>query len=254
MMSVSMVSLDVPQSRSPIEWVDPRARVLAAAAFTVMVAVACQMPALLAALAIAVCCVAVARLPAAAVFKRLAAINGLMLLGAAVMPWSVPGHAMASVCGWEYTWEGLHRAGVIAVKGNAIILAFAALVGTMELSTLGHALDHLYVPHKLIHLLLFTARYVDVLARQYARLDAAMKVRAFRPGMDRHTWRTYGYLMGMLLVRSLDRSRRIVAAMKCRGFRGTFWLLDHFAYGRRDLAFAALMLVSLAAVAWLEWR
>ena len=82
---------------------------------------------------------------------------------------------------------------------------------------LGHALGHLHVPRKLAHLLLFTVRYLDVLDREYRRLRAAMKVRSFRPRMSLHTYRAYGYLVGMLLVRSFDRSERMLAAMKCRG-------------------------------------
>ncbi len=55
-----------------------------------------------------------------------------------------------------------------------------------------------------------------------------MKVRGFRPHMDRHTYRSMGNLFGMLLVRAYDRSQRILAAMKCRNFQGRFYLLDHF--------------------------
>ena len=80
-----------------------------------------------------------------------------------------------------------------------------------------------------------------------------MKLRGFRPRMDRHTYRAYGYLVGMLLVRSLDRSDRIVAAMKCRGFRGRFYLLDHFAFSVRDALFGAASMVVLLVLAWAEW-
>ena len=48
--------------------------------------------------------------------------------------------------------------------------------------------------------------------------------------MNGHSYRTFGYLVGMLLVRSFDRSERVLAAMKCRGFRGQYWLLDHFSF------------------------
>jgi cobalt/nickel transport system permease protein len=44
----------------------------------------------------------------------------------------------------------------------------------------------------------------------------------------------------MLLVRTLERSERIAAAMKCRGFHGRFYLLDHFAMRRRDWVFAGV--------------
>jgi cobalt/nickel transport system permease protein len=126
------------------------------------------------------------------------------------------------------------------------------LAGTLEASVLGHALSHLHVPDKLTHLLLLTVRYLEVLQREYLRLEAAMRVRGFRPRISRHTYRSYGYLVGMLLVRSLDRSERVLAAMKCRGFRGRFYLLDHFAFSRRDVPFCVASGVVLAGLIVLE--
>jgi cobalt/nickel transport system permease protein len=145
-------------------------------------------------------------------------------------------------------------AATIALKGNAILLLMLVLLGSLDASTLGHALSHLYVPEKLTHLLLLSVRYLDVLHRESLRLRAAMKVRGFRPRMNRHTYRSYGHLVGMLLVRSFDRSERVAAAMKCRGFRGRFYLLDHFAFSPCDVPFsiaAALILFAMVALEWL---
>jgi len=133
------------------------------------------------------------------------------------------------------------------------VLALVVLRGAMEAGVLGHALAHLRVPSKLVHVLLFTVRYLDVLHRESARLRWAMRVRAFRPRADRHTHRAVGYLVGMILVRGFDRSERVAAAMKCRAFRGVFPLLDHFALGWRDVPFAVVGAGLLAALALLEW-
>ena len=78
--------------------------------------------------------------------------------------------------------------------------------------------------------------------------------RGFRPRLDRHTYRSLGYLVGMLLVRSFDRAERILAAMKCRGFQGHFFILDHFAFGRRDAAFCVAATVLVFALLAMEWR
>jgi cobalt/nickel transport system permease protein len=140
----------------------------------------------------------------------------------------------------------------IALKGNAVVLTLVVLLGTIDAVTLGHTLHHLRVPEKLTHLMLFTVRYLDVLHREYLRLRAAMKARGFRPRLDRHTYRSFGYLVGMLLVRSLDRAERIAAAMKCRGFRGHFFLLDHFAFSRRDVPFCLASLTLLLLLVFME--
>jgi cobalt/nickel transport system permease protein len=142
----------------------------------------------------------------------------------------------------------------VVLKANAVVLSVTALIGTMDAVTLGHALAHFHVPQKLTQLMLFMVRYFDVLGREYARLRAAMRVRCFRPAMNGHTYRTFGYLVGMLLVRSFDRSERVLAAMKCRGFCGRYYMLDHFAFvPRRDGPFYAAIIMLTAVLLGLEW-
>lgn len=185
--------------------------------------------------------------------RRLVPLNCFMVLVLLVAPLSAAGPALATFGPIAISRDGLATALAIAVKGNAIVLVLVVLVASLDTVVLGHALAHLHVPAKLTHLFLFTLRYLEVLQRQYRRLHAAARLRGFRPGMNRHTYRTYGYLVGMLLVRSLDRSERILAAMKCRGFRGQFYLLDHFAFSRYDAGLAAMCVIVLLTLAGVEW-
>jgi cobalt/nickel transport system permease protein len=238
---------------SVVHRLDPRARVLAAAGFAVLVALTGRLEALAPALGLALVLAVRARLPALPVFKRLAGLNAFMLLLWLLLPLTTPGATVLLVGGASLSREGLLLAAAITLKANAIVLALTALLSTLELTVLGHALWHLRVPEKLIHLLLFTVRYIDVLHHEYHRQRDAMRVRCFRPRMDRHTYRTVGYMVGMLLVRSLDRSERVLAAMKCRGFRGRFFVLHHFAFARRDAVFAFVSLLALCALGWLGY-
>jgi cobalt/nickel transport system permease protein len=233
--------------------IDPRARLVAAVAFSVLVVMTSRMAPLGLALSAAAVGVALSGCPLALVAKRLLPLNLLMALLVVVLPLTTPGSIVWQLGPMHFSQEGLRLAVTIAVKGNAVLMAIIVLLGTMDATTLGHALHHLHVPEKLAHLLLFTVRYLDVLHREYLRLRAAMKVRGFRPRMDRHTCRSFGSLVGMLLVRSFDRADRIAAAMKCRGFRGRFYLLDHFAFARRDGVFCAVCLALLLALSWMEW-
>jgi cobalt/nickel transport system permease protein len=120
--------------------------------------------------------------------------------------------------------------------------------------TLGQALHRLRLPDKLCHLLLFTYRYIYVFEQEYRRLVQAMKIRGFQPRTDLHTYRSYGYLAAMLLVRSFDRAERVFQAMRCRGFHGAFYSLKTFAWQRRDGIFLAVSLLALLALLYLEWR
>ncbi|NQT87723.1 cobalt ECF transporter T component CbiQ [bacterium] len=232
---------------SVVHRLDPRVRVVAAIAFAVVVAMSERLPVLGAALAAAAAGVGVARLPFGATVRRLLPLEAFLLVLWVVVPLTSPGPA-------AWGQAGVQLAARVTVKANAIVLALTILIGTMEVSTLGHALHHLRAPAKLVHLLLFTIRYVDVIHHELARLRTAMRVRCFRAGANRHTYRTVGNLVGMLLVRSFDRAERIVAAMKCRGFRGRFYLLDHFALARRDGWFSVVACGVILALAWAEWR
>lgn len=244
-----------------LDRVDPRSRVVAAVVFSLLVAVLNEFLALTIALAVAAAGTLFSALRPGDVIKRLMPVNLFMLCLIALLPWTFvdsaaiagdsPLFTIGRMC---YTLEGLLLAAAITVKGNAIVLALVALLGTLDTVTLGHALNHLRVPDKLTHLLLFTVRYLEVIRQEYLRLRWAMKVRGFRPRMNLHTYRSFGYLVGMLLVvRSLGRSERIVAAMKCRGFRGRFYLFDHFSFSGRDAWFALATLAILAILALVEW-
>ena len=105
-----------------------------------------------------------------------------------------------------------------------------------------------------VYLYFFTVRYLDVLHHELDRLRRAMAVRCFRPRMNRHTYRSVGYLVGMLLVKSFDRSERIVAAMKCRGFQGRFYVAGPLALTALDAAFAAAVAAAVGLLGYLQWR
>ena len=177
---------------------------------------------------------------------------GRSVANSSTSPVTVPGTPMFTVWGIGASWEGLLRAFEIALTANAVILALMTLVGTMEPVTLGHALHAMRCPETLVHLLMFTVRYVDVLHEEYSRLRVAMKVRGFRPRTNWHTYRSVGYLVGMMLVRAVERSERILGAMKCRGFDGRIHLLEEFSLGPADRRFAGLFALVLAALAMLE--
>ncbi len=240
-------------SSACIERVDPRLRIVVAAALSVVVAMADRFEVLGLGLAAALLGLALSGLSLRDVLRRLLPLNVLMLLLVVLLPLTTDGVPLIAIGPLGFSREGLLLGAAIAVKGNVIVLTLLVLLAAVDTTTLGHALSHLRVPDKLTHLLLFTVRYLDVLHHEQLRLRWAMKVRGFRPRMDRHTYRTYGYLVGMLLVRSFDRSERIMAAMKCRGFQGRFYLLDHFAFSRFDVPFAAASFVFLLVMVVWEW-
>jgi cobalt/nickel transport system permease protein len=245
----------LPPLAAGVSWmdaVDPRSRIVAAVLFSAALAAASQLLTLAVALVTAAAATRLARLQWRGVFRRLIPVNLFALALVLVLPLSTGQSQLFAIGPVGYSREGLLFALVIALKANAIVLSIMALLGSVDTVTLGHALQHLGLPDKLSQLLLFTIRYLDVLHGEYVRLRTAMKLRGFRPRVNAHTYRTYGYLVGMLLVRSVDRSERILAAMKCRGFRGRFHLFHHFALTLRDVWFASIVFLLLVSLGLLE--
>jgi cobalt/nickel transport system permease protein len=232
---------------------DPRGKIVVAALFAILIAVAQSYAAALAGLALALLYLALARLPLKQVVVRLLLVNSFIFFLWLVLPLTYPGDAVWRFGPLTATRQGLIYTGLITLKSNAIIIALIALIATAPIVTLGQALHNLKLPDKLCHLLLFTYRYIYVFEQEYRRLVQAMKIRGFRPRTNLHTYRSYAYLAAMLLVRSFDRAERVFAAMRCRGFNGTFYSLKTFSWQRRDGIFLAVSMLALLALLYVEW-
>lgn len=232
---------------------DPRGKVVVAALFAGLLAVAQTYAAVLAGLALALICLALARLPLKKVVTRLLLVNSFIFLLWLVLPFTYPGEVVWRLGPLAVTREGLIYTGLITLKSNTIIIAVIALIATIPVITLGQALQNLRLPGKLCHLLLFTYRYLHVFEQEFQRLVQAMKIRGFKPGTNLHTYRSYAYLAAMLLVHSYDRAESVYQAMLCRGFHGAFYSLRTFSWERRDGIFLAVSLPALVALGYLEW-
>jgi len=182
-------------------------------------------------------------LPIKVLLKRLLPIELFLILVVVFLPFTMKGEHAGYLFGlFAMSDVGLDRAIEILLRANTLILVSLVLLATLQPEEIGYALHKLAVPQKLVQLFLMTVRYVSVLSQEYQRLRTAMRARAFQPKSNLHTWKSLGWLMGMLLVRSIERSERVTEAMKCRGFNGQFRLMDHYDWQHRDTIFLMLSL------------
>lgn len=240
--------------RSWVHRLDPRARIIAAVLFSMVISLCHEPGALGFALVSGVVAVSVTRVPVAAILQRLVPLNGLLLLLSLSLLFFTPGETIFTVGALTATADGFRQAMITGLKANAIVLLLAALLGSIELVDLGHAMSRLKVPPVLTHIFLFTIRYMGLMLAEFERLSRAAQLRGFRPGANRHTLRTTGFMVGMLLVRSHARGERILNAMRLRGYNGTLAFDGELAYARRDGLFAVLTLVALGALLGLELK
>jgi len=238
---------------SVIHRLDPRARVITAAAFSIVVAVSERFIALLPAILVAVSFIFLARLSLKRVCLRLLMVNLLILTLWLSLPFTFRGETLFSLGPLTATREGIGRAAALTVKSNAIIMTLMALIATMPVFTLGRALRYFHVPEKIVHLLSFTYRYIHVIHTEYSRLMNAIKIRGFNPGNNIHTYKTYAYIVGMLLLKSYERANRVRTAMLCRGFRGKFYDLSEFSFRPFDWVVMVTSLFAVLGIGILQW-
>ena len=128
-----------------------------------------------------------------------------------------------------------------------------ALVASTSIFSIGHAMHQLKIPKKIVHLFFFTYRYIHAIYREYLRLKNSIKIRGFIPKTDLHTYKTFAYLVGMLLVRSFDRAHRVHNAMLCRGFRGNLYSLKKFSFKTNDIVSIIFMIAMIGIMGVMEW-
>ncbi len=233
---------------------DPRVKIIVAILYSIVVAVSNNFSALLPALGVSLFLIVLSKLSIRKVFYRLLLVNGMIIFLWVFLPFTYKGEAWFTIGPLAGTKEGVLYASQITVKCNAILLAMIALLSTTTIFTLGHAMGQLYFPDKIIQLFLFTYRYIHVIFQEYKRLINAMRIRGFIPGTNLHTYRSYAYLVGMLLVRSYDRAERIHKAMLCRGFHGRYYTLTQFSIKIGDIIYLSLMLSAILGLVILQCR
>jgi len=248
-----MIEEPFAKGTSIVHVIDPRIKMVFALLFSIIIAITHKVPVAGCGLLIAVMLIGIAQLYMKHLLPRILVANVFVVFLWLILPFSMPGKTMFEIMGLTATYEGIRYTLLVTMKCNTIILLNIALLSTSSISDLVHAMRHFRVPDKLIHIFFFLFRYANVMIGEYAVLQRTLRVRGFKPTTSFHTYRTYGAVIGTLLVRGHDRSEQIHRAMVCRGFRGKYWLLEHFVMKPQDYAAVFVLGVFLILFGVLQW-
>jgi cobalt/nickel transport system permease protein len=153
----------------------------------------------------------------------------------------------------KISYPGIKYALSITLKCNAIILATIALLATSTVFNLAHAMLHLKVPAKLVTIFFLFYRYITVMHEEYIKIKRAVLARGFNSKTSMHTYKTYAYIVGALLLKSFERSEEVYKAMLCRGFKGFFPLLEHFKLKTCDIILGSIFTLCTVLIYLLQW-
>lgn len=233
---------------SPLHRLDARGKILATMVFVISVMsfgryeVSALMPLFIYPFAL----IAVGRMPAGYIFKKVAI--------------ALPFAFFVGIFNPLMDQEPVCMVGSLAVSGGwlsfaSIMLRFVLtvsaaliLVASTGIYRLCAGLERMGVPGVFAVQLLFLYRYFFVIGNEGSRMMRSVELRSVVSAPMR--LRIYGALTGHLLLRSIDRAQRIYRAMVARGFSGEIRGMSHSRAGVRDFAFLTGWVVFCIVVRW----
>ncbi|MCK5163458.1 MAG: cobalt ECF transporter T component CbiQ [Desulfobacula sp.] len=232
-----MIEEKFASGQSFIHQLDPKIRIIASIVLSFAVALCDNLYIAGCYFIISLILIMMAKLKWIDVVNRLKPVFWFLLMIWIILPLTFDGEVI-----YQYSWLRITGPGVIlcckiTIKSITILLLFTALIATMTIASLGNGLHRIYVPDKMVFLLLMSYRYIAVIEEEYKRLLRAAKFRGFKPGTNLHSYKTFAYLAGMLFVRASLRAQRVYQAMLCRGFNQKFHTLDVYPSNRLNLTF-----------------
>lgn len=156
----------------------------------------------------------IAGIPMAYLLKRVSLFLPFLLMMAISLPLSQ---------GFARGWELM---ATILFRGLLAFLVSLWLANVMPFEQLLITLRRLHVPAAIVAILAFMYRYVFVVWDELDKMRTAQRSRSFGAGGWWFRWKTLSQLIGMLLIRSLERAQRIHGAMLARGWDGHVRWID----------------------------
>lgn len=233
---------------------DPRLAILTVLAFALVAALTSDLAGLCVALSLAILAAILQKPPLGTLFNALAHVEAILAVVVLTLPFTVPGDRILDLGLLAASEAGLRLAAGLLLKVTAVAILVVAVIGPLETGGVARGLAGLGAPMRLTALLSLAGRYAPLVPRELARLQTALKARGFTARGGSHTWRTYGYLVGMLLARGFERAERVHRAMRARGWHEALPLTPLPAPPCRDWALAGLWAAGLGLVVGTAWR
>ena len=231
-----------------------RCKIVAILAYSFMIASLQHLMPALAAIGISLAALVAARVSYARVLARVLAISGFVAIFLLIMPVTAPVHhgdtivRFTGLSGFGFNLRGFLLAAVIAAKAVAITLLMEPLFATAPLPVTLQGLSRLGAPPVVGQMVLLSSRYLHVFRHEAQRMTIGMQVRGFRKRTDIKTLRAIANFLGMLFVRSYERTERIFDAMQARGYQGRLPEPQTQNVRAGDIALAAFWLALGAAL------
>jgi len=137
-----------------------------------------------------------------------------------ILPFTTDAGAKVNLMSQDLSLQGAHMGLLMLIKGVSVVISALAMLEAAPFSVHALALRTLKVPDTLVQIILFSHRYIFVISREMENTFRSLVSRGFESKTSCQTARVIGAVLGVLMIKSLDRSERIFMAMSSRGYSG----------------------------------
>jgi len=204
-------------------------------------------------LGLAIMLVFLSKIPFSFVFIHLRWVLLFSLALFGVLSLTVPGNFLVVLPFLSISWEGVRLGLLIGLRAVSAALLIFPMIGTVKFDLTLKALQKMKIPNKLIQLLMFTYRYIFLFLDEERKIVMAANSRGWVRKTNVFSLKTTGNIVGMLLVRSFERTERIRNAMLSLGYNGRLETLDEFTLNRKDFVKAFLIITAAWLLYFAEW-
>lgn len=237
------------RNKSIIHRLETRIKIISLAVFIALAVSLNKIYTLFAALTAAVLFSILGKVGIRKLLKRLFMAFPFELLIVIFVPFTVKGHEVVSFLGLSITVEGLNRALVLFLRMETACVIMAVLFLTTGANEIINGLRGLKFPDIIVALMEFILRYIDLFNHEIEKMNVARKSRGYVKGkhlFNKKTFKTLGDIIGMGLIRSYDKSKKIYNSMLSRGYKGYTAQCHYHEIKLSDVLLAALFIITAA--------
>ncbi len=199
--------------------------------------------------------IAISRVPPLLLGKRLV-VEVPFVVFAVLMPFVAVGRQV-EVGPLSLSVAGLWGAWALLAKGTLGALASLLLASSTRPPDLVAGMARLHLPQRLVEILAFMVRYLEVVTGDLRRMRVARESRGFA-GRSLAAWPVIAGSAGALFIRSFERGERVHLAMLSRGYTGDLHLGDGAPASsrlwQRALALPLVAVLLAAATVVMRWQ
>lgn len=175
-------------------------------------------------------------------FKRVFLVFMYPLAASIFIPFVNNGNAVLSFTPGMFnltvTDNGIAIFLTVIIKSFLSVLLMASLIVSTDERELLHGLRKMYLPKILVSMIFLMYRYIFLIRDEFKTGQLAINSRVFEKSYKTIN-KKLAFLIGNVLIRSIDRAESVYRSMESRGFDGNFYIIE------KDSRIEAVNIISL---------